>query len=320
MIFSEDKWNQAGEIQQYITVSNSLSFKTMAAPLKNSFDAFIVPVLGSALAARLTEIYKNVPQNEAECKFLHLAQKANANLALWHDFMELQFMISDGGFHRDESDRLHSLYKYQEHELKRGWHEKGFNALDDLIAFLDNSISDFPEWLESGTYKNRKTAIVRSTNEFNQYYNITRSALTFLRLVPHIQVVCDTVIAPRLGEIYTNLITKLAKPTPEQKFENLRVKLLPVVVFYSAARLMRETGSLTDRGLLFSTTKGNDAATQTDIITDERLMMQIQQAETDGDNFWRMAEGYMKVMFDYEKPSAVRFPKRDNNGKKSFWA
>jgi len=165
-----------------------------------------------------------------------------------------------------------------------------------------------------------KTDIVRSAADVDLYYFISKSRIIFLRLQPHFRTVINTIIAPRLGTIYTDYLTEIVKPTPDAKYVKLRSALMPVVIFYAVMRLMRETGSLTDKGLFFETLKNSDDAVNTSALTDERMIMQANMAEADAINYWKIAEKTLKADFTYEISTGNKGVKRDNTDKKAFWA
>lgn len=330
MIFSEEKWSDADEIRPYIGVSTALSFDTIQASLQNAFGLFIRPLVGDKIVTKLIEIYDSVTDigtikeetADKNLKLLYLAQRSNAFLAFWYDYDEFQMLIGDFGVKRQESDQSKTPYKYQEQSLKDGWRNKGFDALDKLLYFLEKNKSDFEGFKESEYYTESLHSIVRNTLEVNNYYTINNSRLIFLRLKTHFRVIEDTVICPRLGtEFYSNFKAEIAKEIPEDKFEKLRKLLIPVVVFYSICRLIRETGSITDKGLFFQTLQGGEDSYQSlSPVTDDRLMSQANRAEADAISYWLSVERYLNKEFDIAPIHTKKIPNRNNHGKKSFWA
>lgn len=321
MIFSKIKWNNASEITDYISVSSAMTYDRVSGPLLNAFEMFIRPLIGDALTDFLITQYNNETPSDLDLKFIRLAQRANALLAFWYNFNELQYFIGSTGAKQQESDDTKGLYKYQEQDLKEGWKTKGFKALDDLLAFLEENIVTYPDYKNSPNYTESLASIIRNTSEVSQYYEINNSRLIFLRLRSHFRIVEDTILAPRLGtDLYSVFKEEIKKDNPDKKYTDLRIKLIPVLVFYSVCRLIRETGSLTDRGLFFSSLKADDSVSTQSPVTDERLTMQANQAESDGISYWKLTEKYLKTTFGIASNSGLRIPPRDNNNKKSFWA
>ena len=316
MIFSKEKWDSSNEIAPYISVSRAIKFSTMEAPLRNAFEMFLRTLLGDALITDLEAYYAATDATAPQLRLLQLAQRANALLAFWYDYDEMQVIIGDSGAKRQESDSVKTPYKYQEQALKKGWKEKGFAALDDMLTYLESEKTTFTNYKNTSA----KTEIVRSAAEVDGYYYISGSRIIFLRLRPHFRNVINTLIAPRMNTIYTDMITSLSSDTPDAKYLKLRETLIPVVVFYAVSRLMRETGSLTDKGLFFETLKNTDDAVNTSLVPDERMTSQATMAEADALAYWKIAEKMLTKDFQYVGSTGSKIPKRDNNDKKAFWA
>lgn len=334
MIFSEMKWDKAKEISAFVRVSAGLSFDKLETPLQNVFNLFIVPLLGDKMTGRLIDIYQNRIVGETELqkietKLLYICQRANANLAFWYDFDEINTRITDSGFQRQESENgtYKSAYKYQENNLRNNFRNKGFNALDEMLAFLEKYIDSFPEYLESPAYINSQQSIIRNTEEVNKVYFINNSRIIYLRLHTHFAFVEENILRPALGEVLYNkllewLIKVPADETEKLKVEELRKKSGKVIVMNAVKRLMSETGSLTDRGLYFSSITANrDGDENEKPVTDNRLSIQIAQAESDAKVYMNNLVRFVKRAYpdDYAGNPWQAFH-RDNDHKKTFFA
>lgn len=319
MIFSHNKWANAAEMQPYISIASSTFFSSMQGPLRNAFDKFIRTLLGETMTAKLIDIYGLSTRSAKQARLLELAQAANAFLAFWYDFNEMQLFIDDTGSHQQESDKQKRLYKYQEQLLKDNWKTKGFSALDTMLEYLEVNATDFPEFAASENFTLLKKEIVRSTKEVNDCYWINNSRILFLRLKPHIRIITDTIIAPRLGTIYNDMLAAYAGAEPvADKFKLLREKLIPVVVFYAVSRLLRESGSLTERGMFFEIQNSGSDAVNTQPVSMEAIAPQAAMAEGDAISYWTICEKFLKSDFSYIPASSIRQPKFNNSDKKYF--
>ena len=324
MIFSAQKWNNAAEITPFISVARSTKFSSVEGPLRSAFDKFIRSLIGESLTAKLIEIYGKDETNRSadEKRLLELAQASNAWLAYWYSYDEMQVLIGEAGIKRQESETEKTPFKYQEQQIKSGWKEKGFNSLDDLLAYLEFKQEVFTDFKTSSCYTDSKKEIVRSASEINEYYSINSSRIIYLRLKPHFKTVCKTIIEARIGStLYAELIASISGTSPNEKHTTLREKLIPVIVFYALNRLIKETGSITDRGLYFESLPGNsDDIAKTSPVSDERLIMQANMMEADAISYWLIAERYLKSEFSYTGSNGTKIPRRDNTDKNSFWA
>lgn len=330
MIFSAAKWNKGEEISRFLKVSSGLSFDKLEAALRNAFELFIVPLLGDELTGRMVDIYQSGADAVAdETKVLAVCQRANANLAFWYDFDEINTHITDKGFHRQEAENgtFKPVYKYQENNLRTGFRNKGFNALDELLALLEKHSDLFPEYLKSPACIDSRRAIIKNTGEVNKVYFINDSRIIYLRLHTHFAFAEENILRPALGEqLYAKLLAWLADPpadaTERLKVEELRLKAAKIIVMNAVKRLMTETGSLTDRGLYFTAITANSDGDENERpVTDNRLSIQIAQVESDAMVYMNNLIRFVRRAFpdDYAGNPQQVF-NRDNDHKKTFFA
>ena len=324
MIFSKAKWNDAEEIKRYEGVSASCSFETFSSALGNAYNKYIVPLLGGDMVARLEEIYTDtVPSLDREAtlpaRLLFHAQYANLYLALSDSYNALSVIVDDNGVSRPVAENSATPYKYQENALKYYYRNTGLDALDRVIDFLCLHISDFPEFLTSPTYSARRGNIVNSPLEVDRYYPIGGSSLVFLRLRPEMQKVEDLIVAPRLGNVYTNMKSALQEAEVDARYEHLRTILVPCVALYAVSRALLNTASLTDKGLYFTATESEDEFKPSSPAPDGHLSQQSRKASEDADNYWANVLAYVKAIFGEGSCASSRLPQRDNDHKKTFW-
>lgn len=299
MIFSSGKWNSGREIRSFVNGSAGMEYIVFEPHLQSTFDGFIEPLLGNNTIARLLSIYDKTDSKDNEKKLLRICQQANANLAIWYGFNELNSVLSDDGVQRVESDSHKSLYKYQERTLKNNYRDKGFNALDRMLSFLETNVSDFPEYKTAETYTFHRSAIVPNANTVSRYVNINNSRIIFLSLLPHLNFVQQTKLLSFVGnDLFNSLLIELKKEDPDSKIVKLRELLQPVIVCHAVSRYIVSGGSLTDRGLYFSSvvaTNGNDeSSTPADSIQIER---QAKQLVSDATEYMTIAERFIKEAF-----------------------
>ena len=324
MIFSADKWNKASEIKQYIKVSAGLEFRTMEAPLSSAYNQFLLPLIGDSMGERLLQIY-NANQDESDSndlKLLQLCQRAVANLAFWYDFTEINTKISDSGFQRMESDSMKGVYKYQENTLRDSFRNKGFNALDQILEFIEENIERYNDFKESRTYKETQGSIVKNTAEVDQTYYIGNSRIVFLRLQPHFRMVSASDLRIGIGEkAYEHLTTGISKEQ-DSKFNLFRSLCAQYVILMGVARMMLETGSLTDRGLYFSSIepgRSNDESFRP--LDMERVTLMVDMAKSDAKAILARIRLFLKNNFnEFYVDQNSYLHNRDNDNKKTFFA
>lgn len=333
MIFSETKWKIDNEIQQIIPTSAALSWNKMQASLRNAQDEYLLVLLGDNMMEKIQEIYEKDPEqrSEKDGKLLYLSQKAVANIAMWTDFDALNLRITDQGFQRQESESgdFTGAYKYQEDNLRNNFKSKGFNALDSVLAFLEENVSDYDAFKSSPAYTVSQKSIVKNTTEIQQIYYIQNSRIIFLRLHPVIEQIEELSLQPILGD---DLFAKLQKwlsgdmewTYTDITFNDFRMACAKVVIMKAVLSLLRTTGSITDRGLYFEQTQvqtpGNESKTP---VSDMRLELAVSDATNAIQEY---TAKLMRLISTYMADAAVGNPlhtlDRDNSGcdKKAFWA
>ena len=260
MLFSKEKWNNGKEMGAYVPTSASLSFEKVESSLQSADDLFLAPLLGDGLMAAIEAIYgkEDASRTPEERVLLTLAQRAEANLAFFYNFDALQLRITDQGFQRQGSDDWQQAYKYQEDRLRDGFRTKGFNAIDAMLDFLDDRLAEFPAYESAPAYTSRQKAIVRNTDEVQLWVNIGHSALMFLRFAAEFATVEETVLQATMGDAFYQQLLKWLNGDEEYPageydltLEQLRRRCGRLVVTATAVRLLKKTGTLTDRGLYF---------------------------------------------------------------------
>lgn len=330
MLFSKDRWDNGRQMSPFVPVSASLSFAKMEAPLAGAEQQYLQPLLGEAMTARLHDLADNPPEGDTlATQLVMAARRAVANLAFWHDFDALNLRISDQGFQRQGSADWQGAYKYQEDRMREAFKNRGYNALDYVLEFLEDHIDSYPEFRQSQCYTDRSRAIVRSPREANQFVFINASYIVFMRLQGEFRTVEEYDLAAILGDtLYRSLRRWLNgdEEFPSDRcictLDQLRLACADFVVKKAAARLLRQTGSLTERGLYFSATAasgnyGNDTATP---ASDRQIGDRTALADVDA----HRAEASLKVfinnyMGDLANTAASTSPMRDNDGHAAFF-
>ena len=320
------------EVRELLPVSIGVTFDRIQPHLAVAERDFIRPLLGPGMYDELQEFYDMEPPatltevQDAMQSLLKLVQGAEVHLCYWLGFDILNAYISDGGFKRSETDKIRSLYKYQEDNLKDYFKISGFNGLDTALEFLEDNIQHFGEFALSDTWKGLKGQFIRDTRTFNSLYFIGDSRLVYLRLQPFFHVIEDLSIKLVLGaENFALIKEEMIKDEPAAHV----VKILPAIrkpiAFLSVAMLMEESGAdLTDKGLYFEGRMQNmDSDTVKQPSEIERVNNLVKRARG-------LAESYMLQLKQFLLDNSAEWggysaPKsglhnRDNTGKRTFWA
>lgn len=195
------------EIKAILPIGVGNDFNRLKPHIENAENRYIKPLLGFDMYTALVELYstdksQELSHNEKlQRELLSKVQFATIHLAFFIGFDFLNVSVTDAGFQRIESERTKGLYKYQEDAIKSFFAETGFNALDDILTFLEINICAFEEFMTSENFNKLITSFLPNVKIIEEIpFNIHRSNLIFLALQPSISYIEDTAIRPVLGD------------------------------------------------------------------------------------------------------------------------
>jgi hypothetical protein len=327
------------EIKQFLVVGAGTDFNRLKPHVQNAETAYLRPLLGTELFKELQDFYDNPPANPLEggnilfMELLSLVQRTLIHLTYWSGFQVLNATISDGGFKRTESEKVKSLFKYQEVELKEYFKTAGFNGLDEILFYLEMEIRksegepvNFRSFVDSDAWTILKSSFIPDTSTFNSIVFINHSRLTFLRLKPPMQLVEDLEIKPLLGEtIFNEINLEMVKTTPSEKVMAILPHIQKALAYLATALLIEESGAdLTDKGLYFeSTSSENNLTTNKQPAESDRINFLAKRNKGIGLNYLERLKSYLIAnatdwpTYSGQSGNALR---RNNTDKKSFWA
>ena len=322
-----------GLLQELIPVSQALSEEQVASPLLSAYDMFIRPLLGDKVSNHFRDLTKKTEDaaykaSEEELHALNLMRRATANLAFWYSFSELNTHITDQGFQRQEGETFKPVYRYQELELKQQFRNKGFNAIDELLRYMQEKPDSFPGFKESEAWADFAHSLVSNPKEIDNYCYVNGSYLVYLKLRPSFKRIMELYIEPALGtQLCDALDAWLANGTvpqgaTEDIMKKLREKVVPVVVCRALSEHVRNVGEITDRGLYYTNIQPNSNENQATLLgsDSERARQASTLYSMSSQYLHRLinwVEDYLPTMFKGHPEDAFN---RDNDGKHTFWA
>jgi len=333
MLITAAKNENFEEIKSFLPVSVSSDFESILPYIESAESEFIQPMLGIALYANLLAYYANndvtgewIGSNKAKWgELLKKVQRSIINLAYWMGFDMLNASFDASGFHREESESRKSLFKSQEEALRSGFRNNGFNALDKVLAYLDENLTVFPDFKTSQSYTVRKSSFVPDTISFNKIYFIDNSRLIFLKFQRFIDQAEDFEIQSLLGtSLYTRIKAEMIKDTPNADIVALNAYIQKVVVYLAVSNGLTELGvNITDRSIFLESQAATTDNTQVrQPVPDPVLMQMIKAAKV-------AAEKYTSLLKSFLAAYPLKYPEysgqtgsvytRDNVDKKTFW-
>lgn len=322
--------SNTNEIKMFVPVSTGLSFEALTPFIDTVEENCLKPLIGEALYERLEASYDGTLQSgsaddeNALAKALYLSQKVIANLALYEGFTLIGINFSDKGGRRSESDTERTLYKYQEDEAKERLKNTGYDTLDTLIAYLEEYIEYFPDFMGTDTYGNLKSSLIKNTSVFHSVYNINNSRLVFLKLKPFIDQAIDLDLIPVIGqELYDETIMEIKKISPAEKITALLPYLQKPVVFLAVERGIKTLGiSILDKGIVFLKSATNSPSMRQEQITDQNIAFLAHDAGETGSRYMERLKQYLvtntETYTTYSGQTGSVY-RRDNTDKKTLF-
>jgi len=323
------------EVKEFIVVGAGTDFNRLQPHIRNAENAYLKPLLHSSMYDELQEFYDDalpLPDEPTDVQLamyelLKKVQNSVIHLAYWMGFQVLNSTISDNGFKRTESESMKGLYKYQEDEMKEYFKTSGFNAMDDILEYLEANIDCFAEFAATENWTVRKESFIPDTKAFEKVpYSLNNSRLTFLRLVPHMATVEELQIKTLLGNsIYAEIKAEMVKVSPAGKVVKLLPYLRKPIAYFATAYLMEESGAdLTEKGLYFDSFGVQQVSNlNREPASETRITAMIGRNRMIGERHLALLKNYLIDNpadwpdFEATKGSILN---RDNSNKKTFWA
>ncbi len=318
------------EIKAILPIGVGNDFNRLKPHIQNAENTFIKPLLGLDMYNALATLYaSDEPQGPSDAeklrrKMLAKVQFATIHLAYHIGFDFLNVSVTDAGFQRIETERTKGLYKYQEDAIKAFFAETGYNSLDDILTFLELNIASFEEFKSSENFNSLITSFLPNIKVVEEIpFNIHRSHLILLALKPSIAYIEDTAIRPVLGEtIYATVKTEMAKDIIDAKVLKLIPYIRKPLIYLASAMLMEETGAtLGDKGLYFAKNEDQQRAkTVKAPAAEERIGVLVNRNRLIGNNYLEMLKSHLLENWEEYSGQKGSAYKRDNYGKKTFFA
>ena len=318
------------EIKAILPIGVGNDFNRLKPHIENAENKYIKPLLGLDMYNALETLYgteQSQEPDETEANRRELMQKvqfAIIHLAFHIGFDFLNISVTDAGFQRIETERTKGLYKYQEDSIKAFFAETGFNALDDILTFMESNIDAFEEFMNSKNFNKLITSFLPNVKTIEDIpFNIHKSHLIFLALQPALSYIEDTRIRPALGEaIYATVKSEMVKAEPDAKTLLLLDYIRKPLIYLASAMLMEETGAtLGDKGLYF--TKNEDqqrAKTVKSHSSEERIAAMITRNRLIGDSYLEMLKLHLIGNWNEYSGQKGSPYKRDNYVKRTFFS
>lgn len=185
------------QFKKHVTINYDFKFDVMLPYITKMERKYIKPAIGDGMYEDYTETEPTDPNPVA---VMDLLRDASSNLAMLEYSKVGIIQISDSGFHISANSNSTPAEWWQIRDLRRLLLDTGLAALDEALRIMESNEGDFTDWTDSDEYQNYKSLFCKKTSDFQQYFNINSSALTFRTVRPHLMKVEDKYFEGMLGK------------------------------------------------------------------------------------------------------------------------
>jgi hypothetical protein len=236
---------------------------------------------------------------DVRSELLRLVQLAAANLALVEYMPLLQVFISDAGVSLQGGK---TAFQWQINDLKASFRRKGYNALEEVLEYLDAHLDapEFAAWGASTAAFATHQYFLATAREFSEHYAINNSRLTYLALLPTLRKIERFDLAPVLGPaFYAELKEQLrARALTPENAQLLDLYLRPALAHLVVAKALNGDVGLAFNGdaLELNMYRADDSnAKEADASFSQLLTMKAQGALGDGHIFLSQARQHLNA-------------------------
>lgn len=143
--------------------NTSIKIESLEATIYETARRHITPWLSQAL---YDELVTGTGLTAAETALIPYVKRPLAILTMYEYSKVGAIEVGESGMHRIESESRKSAYRYQEREYKEDALEKGYNALEILLKYLDTNKADFSTWAASDEGLAHRTPLLNYAADF----------------------------------------------------------------------------------------------------------------------------------------------------------
>lgn len=296
MLLTENRYN-AIKTENVETV-----YKNVASDFQEAQN-IILPYLGQDF---LTELEETENPTDEVLEIINRLCSAIYNIGIGKSLNFRQVQISDSGVQRIENNNSKTAYRYQKEEAKAYFLEKGFNAIESALAYLEENTAIFTTWAQGEGRQLYYNFIIKSAREFNQYYNIKGSRLTYISFAHLMRDVEFLLEENHIGiELVQEIKDQLEADNLSEENEKLISRYLGPYIAYKVVSkaIVDNAVEITPSGVFMNHVKGLMTSNE------ERLTATDAIRESKKDALNREADRYLNDMIKYlnKQASATLF-------------
>lgn len=321
------------DFKTIIPLTANFNFPMMENYLRDIDRTVLMPYLGEDFLTELQENFDEVKKvsdlQDHQEEAVKRIRVATAHMAVVKWLPVAQVNMSNSGIHINTTDTHKQAFQWQIKDIERSYTEIGFNALDDLLDFLEKNINSYNTYAGSDEYAENSSLFISTAKEFTTYCSpFKTSCVNFTKIRSVIKKVEDFHIKPTISPDYYDEL----KSTASEDLGELALKIIsmikPALANLAFARSVSElTAKFDQNGFVVFDNTGGRQTVDSIKQADEAAMHRIATtAERDGLAYLDILAKYLEANKDdypaYKNDSGYIDPADEtdlNDGSKPFF-
>lgn len=288
------------DLKKYISVNVSTNINTLAPYMEQAAIKFIMPCIGAgAYADFLTKHNTNgaiTPGSIFE-EGLFKLQRAMAHFAYYLYIPVGQLQISDSGIHISVNENKKTAFEHQIVKLEESFINAGYDAIEDLLDFMEDNTAIFNVWAATSAYTEFKDVIITNAKTFSVWYNIGNSRRMFTALRNFMRITETTDLIPvTCTDLYNAIKQEIADGEISEANVPLMNFIYPAIAYLTMFKAITFLSvQITDSGIItLSSTNASSTVTKKENASDTRIDAIAKQCYSIGSDYLMRLRQYLQ--------------------------
>lgn len=190
------------EIKNNVRLQTTVKLLSLQPYENDAVKKFIEPYLGEEAYALLQTEYTDDNLSAANALLLPYVQRVLSRFMLLLASPGMDIQLGETGYQTASTNNYVPASKERVKKFDNSIDQLGWEAIETLLAFLEDNEDDYPEWTASSAYTMATKNFVNSAMDFNNFGGevIERSRLKFMKLRGTLENVERLQIYPIISE------------------------------------------------------------------------------------------------------------------------
>ncbi len=230
-------------LKLFAQLSGTINLNDVKVTMERVELEYLRPRLGKELFTSLTTSYELAANDTAfgtalQKKLLDYCRRVTGPMFCYHFAPKADVQVSSSGIQRSENSTIKTAFQYQGTKYREENFNEGHAAIESLLEFLEDNITDLPEWKNSAEFKQYRSLFIKTGSEFNQYYSSPTPQRNFYAMRPKMIDVEENGVRPFLGDAMFDAIKskdQLQTPGFTEKETKLLAMIKKAIAYYTVS-------------------------------------------------------------------------------------